>query len=707
MGTSLNWCPSFLFVSIDYVGGIYFGNDVTLEYNITVITSVKQIPHSFLNRTAQVVSTNKRRWSKMRDSDYMVGYQKQALPLRGVPNWVAERYPLVVSAANKDGYIFAKDVRAILRDEGLTESAITQLLKILVDAGYLERVGPGIYRQIPIDEIIRAEAKMAEGDKGDKIIYDMLEFVRGSLDQNLTIALLTLLYLRVADEKWRRSYRRRLEELKKNVGVMPEEKIVELRRLAAELAEPKIPISLLAGNAEQGYSGPWDHIARDPGKTIDRIIEVLRGISENTDNTAFKNALLSPINIFSTYRHDPEKRNVITHLVGYLSELDLSKKDEQSFAFMIGRAYEKILEYAFTDKAKGGEQYTPRSVVRLLVKIVDPQPMELIYDPAVGSAGMLIEAYEHVRKEHPGKEDSIVVYGQDNSDVAYPVAVLNLYLHGVKHFEVWKGDTLLNPHWPEGMDTWPKDAEIPYGPYDVVLANPPWNVKKKYPDKVIKDAVHNYKIRFPFGLPPSSSADWLWIQHMITSAKQNGRIGIVIDNGALFRGSGKKNDREKNIRSKVIEADLVDAVILLPEKKIFHNTGSQGVLLILNKDKPAERKGKILFINASGDEFAEVDPNARKKLYKLTDEAIERIATAYHEYKEEEGFSRVVTLDEVRKNDYNLNVTLYVASKMEEDITPVPEALKEVEDIRKEKIAVEEEALQYAREIAKVFGGEQ
>jgi len=198
-----------------------------------------------------------------------------------------------------------------------------------------------------------------------------------------------------------------------------------------------------------------------------------------------------------------------------------------------------------------------------------------------------------------------------------------------------------------------------------------------------------WRQRFRYGFVPRQSADWAWIQHMVASAKDNGRVGVVIDNGCLFRGG-----KEKTIRSRMLQEDLIECVVLLPEK--LYNTGAPGAIIILNKNKPEDRKGKVLFINASP-EFKQ-HPDIRK-LNILSPENIRKIADAYKEFKDEKGFSRAVPLDEIKENDYNLNVTLYVFP--EEEVEEIDVA-KEWEELRKveERIAdVEEKIEGYLKEL--------
>lgn len=258
---------------------------------------------------------------------------------------------------------------------------------------------------------------------------------------------------------------------------------------------------------------------------------------------------------------------------------------------------------------------------------------------------------------------------------------MNLLLHGAENVYIENGDTLLYPKLKDGNRL---------KRFDIVLANPPWN-QDGYGDDNLKNA--EFRERFLYGYTTDSSADWAWAQHMLASAKDDGMVGLVIDNGCLFRGG-----REGEVRRKIVEADLVECVILLPEK-LFYNTGAPGAIMVFRKKKSAERKGKVLFINASSEYIKH--PTIRR-LNTLSDENIKHIVNAYKDFKDMKGFAKVARLEEVRANDYNLNVTLY-AMPVEEnehiDIVKEYDELKALEDERK---IIMERLEHYIREIGRV-----
>ena len=289
---------------------------------------------------------------------------------------------------------------------------------------------------------------------------------------------------------------------------------------------------------------------------------------------------------------------------------------------------------------------------------------------------MLIISYKYVEEKY-GKEeaDKLFLYGQEANPKTAALAKMNMYIHNIQNHEIVVGDSLLYPKF--GLDE-----------YDTVLANPPWN-QDGYNEQVLKKN-EKYRLIYKYGYTPSQTADWAWIQLMLAAAKSGGKVGIVIDNGALFRGG-----KEKTIRSKIVEADLVEAIILLPEK-LFYNTQAPGVIIIFNKNKPPERKGKIIFINASNE--YESHPEIRR-LNRLGKQHIEKIAKAYHEFKNIGGFAKIVDLKEVRENDYNLNVTLYVMPPIEIEEIDLEKELQELQEIEKQAEEARAKALQYIQQI--------
>ncbi|MER6097026.1 class I SAM-dependent DNA methyltransferase [Streptomyces sp. NPDC001728] len=332
-------------------------------------------------------------------------------------------------------------------------------------------------------------------------------------------------------------------------------------------------------------------------------------------------------------------------LIAHFGRIRL-RTDDFEFPDLIGAAYEYLIkEFADSAGRKGGEFYTPRAVVRMMVELLGPRQGMRIYDPCVGSGGMLIHAKEYV-EEHGGDTTDMFFAGQDANSGSWIMSTMNMVLHGVRRFDLRTGDTLAEPaHVPS------KDADR----FDGVLSNPPFSM-----DYTLSDLLYGAQ-RTTYGATSErGKADLMFLQHMLWETKKEGRGGMVITvmpHGVLFRGGG-----EQEIRTKLLDDDTIEAVIGLAPN-LFYGTGIPACILLLRppgKKDPA-RAGKVLFINADREYRKESAQNV------LLPEHAEKITSTFHGYAEVPGFSRVVTREELRDNDDNLNIRRYV------DNTPPPE----------------------------------
>ena len=339
---------------------------------------------------------------------------------------------------------------------------------------------------------------------------------------------------------------------------------------------------------------------------------------------------------------------------------------------IIGRAYEYLLRLYAAGKGKtAGEFYTPGEVAFLMAYCLDPQEGDEIYDPTVGSGGLLIKNHLVLKEKLGGKIDNpLKLYGQERDHLTYALAKINMFIHDIPVSEIRLGDTLLNSAFIENNKL---------KKFDKVVANPMWN-QKGYDDNFYDSDKYE---QFTFGYPPKNSADWGWVQHMFTSLNSKGKIAVVLDTGAVARGSGKNKNREKEIRKKFIEQDFIEAVLLLPEN-LFYNTSAPGIILFIRKQKPEERKGKILLINASK-EFVKGKP----KNY-LSKENIKKIVDAYKNFKGVEKFSKVITLKDAAEADYNLSPSRFVSVTEEEKYRPIGEIVRDLKKMEEEREKVEE-----------------
>lgn len=376
------------------------------------------------------------------------------------------------------------------------------------------------------------------------------------------------------------------------------------------------------------------------------IVGAMRGIELANPDT-----LYGVLSMFSSQKWT-NKQNLtdgkIRDLIEHLSTRKLGNKDYP--ADLMGDAYEILLKkFADDSKAQAGEFYTPRSVVQLLIRILDPKPGESVYDPACGSGGMLIEAVHHMNHSNLccGK-----IFGQEKNVTNAAIAKMNLFLHGAADFNIMQGDTLREPKILAGGEL---------AKFDCVIANPPFSLEKWGSVEWSSDKFG----RNIWGTPSDSCGDYAWIQHMIKSmGPGNSRMAVVMPQGILFRGN-----EEGNIRKKLVESDKVEAVVTLGDK-LFYGTGLSPCFLIIRNLKPAEHSARILMIDAT-----KILTQKRAQNI-LSQEDVDRIFQLYTDYKDVEDYAKVVTLDDVKAKEYNLSPNRYV-DYHKEAVKPYAEVLAE------------------------------
>lgn len=357
---------------------------------------------------------------------------------------------------------------------------------------------------------------------------------------------------------------------------------------------------------------------------------------------------------------------LLCDLIEHFSKLPLGNKAAR--ADVLGQAYEYLIKkFADATNKKAGEFYTPRSVVSLLVRILDPREGETIYDPACGTGGMLIEAIHHVR-EAGGNIKTLWgrLHGQEKNLTTSAIARMNLFLHGVEDFSVVRGDTLRQPafHTGDSLAT-----------FDCVIANPPFSLEKWGDDVWSSDP---YGRNFA-GMPPAKSGDYAWVQHMIQSmAPKSGRMAVVLPHGALFRMGA-----EGKIREKLLGMDILDAIIGLGPN-LFYGTGLAACILVFRQKKPKDQRKKVLIVDASK-EFKK-----GRAQNELLPDQVDRIYEWYSAHEDVAGVARLVPLDEIKANDWNLNIARYVEPVVEEDTRSVADALTNLTDSLKAAYAAED-----------------
>jgi type I restriction enzyme M protein len=349
---------------------------------------------------------------------------------------------------------------------------------------------------------------------------------------------------------------------------------------------------------------------------------------------------------------DIKLRQLITHFSTYRL-----RNEDFEFPDLLGAAYEYLIaEFADSAGKKGGEFYTPRSVVRMMVRLIKPESGMSVYDPCVGSGGMLILAKEYV-DEHGGDSRRLELYGQEANGTVWSIAKMNMLLHGIANADLRNDDTLGEPAHVEGGELMR---------FDRVLSNPPFSINWGTADKDNHgQPVWNprHPERFRYGQVPlgAKKADLMFLQHMASVLREGGLLATVMPHGVLFRGGD-----ERAIRAGLIEADLLEAVIGLPAN-LFYGTGIPACVLVMRQrrgnesGKPTKRRDKVLFINADREYF-----EGRAQNY-LLPEHVEKIVSTFDAFTAVPGFSAIVDNATLRDNDYNLNIRRYA------DNAPTPE----------------------------------
>ena len=379
------------------------------------------------------------------------------------------------------------------------------------------------------------------------------------------------------------------------------------------------------------------------------------------------------------------KNATLRNLLEDFHDLDLCPGQLGS-ADIIGDAYEyMIANFASDAGKKGGEFFTPSQVSELIASLVKPQENDRIYDPTCGSGGLLLKTYKKV------PSSKVALYGQEANNQTWALCTMNMFLHGVDDARIWQGDTLSNPQNVEN-DQLMK--------FQVVVANPPFSLDKwdsgflsnagldakgKKQEKMTA-AMDSWK-RFDWGVPPSSKGDYAFVLHMLSSLDaENGRMAVVLPHGVLFRGAS-----EGKIRRQLVEMNLLDAVIGLPAN-LFYGTGIPACILVFKKNRP---RRDVLFIDASGEGNYEKGKNQNV----LRNSDIARIVSTYEARETVDKYSYVASYDEIKDNDFNLNIPRYVDTFEEEELVDIDEVKQNIANIEEELAQVQAQMAKYLEEL--------
>ncbi|MFY1111579.1 MAG: type I restriction-modification system subunit M [Methanosarcinaceae archaeon] len=457
-----------------------------------------------------------------------------------------------------------------------------------------------------------------------------------------------------------------------------------LKRLSDVFEEESEKIEKETGDKDLAWNEPdehqffvpdrarWENLRKETTQIGDKLNKAAAALE---DQNSILEGVLASIDFNSEKLGEVKQRdNVLSQLIQHFSKIPL-RNSNFAEPDLLGRSYEYLIE-KFADDAgkKGGEFYTPRKVVQLIVEILDPDENMRICDPTCGSGGMLIECAHHIEKKG-GNPRNLTLCGQEKNIGTWGICKMNMLLHGLPDADIRRGDVIRDPKFV-------LDGNLMV--FDRVIANPPFSLDKWGHDAAETDGFGRFG---KYGIPPKSKGDFAFVEHMVAVLNDKGKLGVVVPHGVLFRGGA-----EGKIRTKLLKEGIVEAVIGLPPK-LFYGTGIPAAVFVINKNKPSERDDSVLLI-AADQEYEE-----RKNQNALRDQDIEKIVKAYLDYKDVEKYCRVIPFSEIEENDYNLNISRYVDTLPEEEPINVAESLKKLKELEEEKQKINEKMDAYLKEL--------
>lgn len=496
-------------------------------------------------------------------------------------------------------------------------------------------------------------------DQINKAVWNACDTFRGTVDPSIyKDFVLTMLFVKYLSDVWQ-DHRTQYEQEYGDSS----ELIDELMKNERFVLPP-----------DAGFYALYER-RHEPGNG-ERIDRSLHAIEEA--NTVKLADVFQDISFNSTKLGDERQKNeILRALLEDFARPELNLRPSRVGKLdIIGNAYEYLIkQFAASSGKKAGEFYTPPEVSELIAELVDPKEGDEICDPACGSASLLLKCANQIRNTFEGSKH-FALYGQEAIGSTWALAKMNMFLHGVDNHKIEWGDTIRNPKLI--------NAEGQLKHFDIVVANPPFSLDKWGHDAAESDVYG----RFRRGVPPKTKGDYAFILHMIETLKPGtGRMGVVVPHGVLFRGSS-----EGKIRQKLIDENLLDAVIGLPEK-LFYGTGIPAAILVFKKNKSDDQ---VMFIDASR-EF-----KAGKNQNQLSDENIRKIVETYHNGADVDKYAYVATLEEIQENDYNLNIPRYVDTFEEEEEIDLMAVQAERKEIEAEIAQLNEKMEAYLKELGYV-----
>lgn len=415
----------------------------------------------------------------------------------------------------------------------------------------------------------------------------------------------------------------------------------------------------------------WDYIAKhskqaEIGQIVDNALDLIEKENESLRGVLPKN-----------YSRPELDKRILGEIIDLFTNINVGGSAERE-KDVLGRVYEYFLgKFAANEGKGGGEFYTPKSIVKLMVEMIEPFK-GYVYDPACGSGGMFVQSLKFV-EEHSGNAFDISVYGQESNPTTWKLAKMNMAIRGIE-----------NNLGSKNADTFHEDLHKNLKA-DFILTNPPFNQSDWGQPLLLDDP------RWKWGTPPAGNANYGWIEHMLDKLSQKGKAGVVLANGSLSSNTSNEGD----IRKTILNNDLVDCIVALPDK-LFYTTGIPVCIWFFNRDK--KHKGQTLFIDAR-----KMGDMVNRRLRELSDEDIKKIADTYISWQKEEGyedvkgFCKIANMDEIKDNDYILTPGRYVGIEdVEDDGEPFEEKMERLTKTLSEKFA---KSRQLEEEIRKQLGG--
>jgi type I restriction enzyme M protein len=424
----------------------------------------------------------------------------------------------------------------------------------------------------------------------------------------------------------------------------------------------------------------FDHLyskrnAPEVGAEINKALEKLEEDNPAKLRNIFRNIDFNSEAVLGQTR---DRNAMLRTLLEDFAKLDL-RPSRLNGEDIIGNSYQFMIERFASDAGKkGGEFFTPSMVSELLARLVKPKENDRIYDPTCGSGSLLIRVAEQV----PGGK--VAIYGQERNGQTHSLCMMNMFLHEIDDAKIEWGDTLANPlHLDNGN----------LMKFQVIVANPPFSLDKwamgfagDNDEKFKMEASLDPYGRFEWGVPPASKGDYAFVQHMLYSLAEDGRMAVILPHGVLFRGAS-----EGRIRKQIIDMNLLDAVIGLPEA-LFYGTGIPACIMVFKKNR---KRRDVLFIDASGEGNYEKDKNQNK----LREQDIAKIVETYDNYKTIDKYAYVASYEEIKESDYNLNIPRYVDTFEEEEPVDMEQVAENIERIKEEIKEVEDQMAKYLEEL--------